>query len=52
MSFLIVFLTLFGIATVSFGAALIYIPAGVIAAGVGMILLAIVLVRGSGPDKP
>lgn len=52
MSFLIVFLFLLGIATVAYGTALIFIPAGVIAAGVGMILLAIVLVRGSGPDKP
>ena len=40
-----------GIAAVVTGAAMIYLPAGIIAGGLGLIALAIILIKGSGPDR-
>ena len=51
MSVLILLFLVLGIAAVVTGAAMIYIPAGIIAGGLGLIALAIILVKGSGPDQ-
>ena len=51
MSVLIVLFLLLGIAGVVTGAAMIYVPAGVIAGGFGLIALAIILVRGYDRDQ-
>ena len=40
-----------GLAAVSVGAGIIYLPAGIIAAGVGLVALSFLLSRGSGPDN-
>lgn len=40
-----------GLAAVSVGAGMIYLPAGIIAAGVGLVALSFLLSRGSGPDN-
>jgi hypothetical protein len=40
-----------GLAAVSAGAGMIYLPAGIIAAGVGLVALSFLLSRGSGPDN-
>ena len=52
MSVLIILFFLLGIAAVVTGAAMIYLPAGIIAGGLGLIALAIILIKGSGPDRP
>lgn len=51
MSVLIVLFLLLGIAAVVTGAAMIYMPAGIIAGGIGLIILAIILVRGYDNDR-
>ncbi|MBR6115463.1 MAG: hypothetical protein IKQ10_09890 [Oscillospiraceae bacterium] len=51
MSVLIILFFLLGIAAVVTGAAMIYMPAGIIAGGLGLIALAIILIKGSGPDR-
>ena len=51
MSVLIILFFLLGIAAVVTGAAMIYLPAGIIAGGLGLIALAIILIKGSGPDQ-
>ena len=51
MSVLIILFFLLGIAAVVTGAAMIYLPAGIIAGGLGLIALAIILIMGSGPDR-
>ena len=51
MSVLIILFFLLGIAAVVTGAAMIYMPAGIIAGGLGLIALAVILVKGSGPDR-
>ena len=40
-----------GLTAVSVGAGMIYLPAGIIAAGVGLVALSFLLSRGSGPDN-
>ena len=40
-----------GLSAISVGVAMIYLPAGIIASGVGLVALSFVLSRGSGPDK-
>ena len=39
-----------GLAAISIGAGMIYLPAGIIAAGVGLVALSFILSRGSGPE--
>lgn len=51
MSVLIILFFLLGIAAVVTGTAMIYMPAGIIAGGLGFIALAVILVKGSGPDR-
>lgn len=51
MSVLIILFFLLGIAAVVTGAAMIYLPAGIIAGGLGLIALTIILIKGSGPDR-
>ena len=41
---------LVGLTAISVGVGLIYLPAGIIAAGVGLVALSFILSRGSGPD--
>lgn len=43
---------LVGLTAISVGVGMIYLPAGIIAAGVGLVALSIILSRGSGPEKP
>ena len=38
-----------GLTAISFGAGIIYLPAGIIAAGVSLVVLALILSRGSDP---
>ena len=40
-----------GLAAISAGVGMIYLPAGIIAAGVGLVALSFILSRGSGPDN-
>ena len=41
---------LLGLAAISVGVGMIYLPAGIIAAGVGLVALSFILSRGSGPE--
>ncbi|MBQ6536032.1 MAG: hypothetical protein IJI40_04570 [Firmicutes bacterium] len=41
---------LLGLTAISVGVGMIYLPAGIIAAGVGMVALSFILSRGSGPE--
>lgn len=41
-----------GLTAISVGVGLIYLPAGIIAAGVGLVALSFILSRGSGSEKP
>ena len=43
---------LLGMAAISVGVGLIFLPAGIIAAGVGLVALSFILSRGSGPETP
>ena len=43
---------LLGLSAISVGVAMIYLPAGLIASGVGLVALSFILSRGSGPDNP
>ena len=43
---------LLGLSAISVGVAMIYLPAGLIASGVGLVVLSFILSRGSGPDNP
>ena len=51
MSVLIILFFLLGIAAVVTGTAMIYMPAGIIAGGVGLIVMAIVLAKGYDSDQ-
>lgn len=51
MSVFIVLCFVLGLAAVTAGAALIYLPAGIITGGLGLIFLALILARGSGSDR-
>ena len=42
---------LLGLSAISVGVAMIYLPAGLIASGVGLVALSYILSRGSGPDN-
>ncbi|MBQ3424455.1 MAG: hypothetical protein IJH38_04565 [Clostridia bacterium] len=41
---------LLGLTAISVGVGMIYLPAGIIAAGVGLVALSFILSRGSGPE--
>ena len=41
---------LLGLTAISVGVGMIYLPAGIIAAGMGLVALSFILSRGSGPD--
>jgi len=43
---------LLGLAAISVGMGMIYPPAGIIAAGVGLVILSIILARGTAPETP
>ena len=47
---LVALLFLMGLAVISAGVGMIYLPAGIIAAGVGLMALSIILSRGGVPD--
>lgn len=47
---LVALLFLMGLAAISAGVGMIYLPAGIIAAGVGLVALSIILSRGGVPD--
>lgn len=47
---LVALLFLMGLAAISSGVGMIYLPAGIIAAGVGLVALSIILSRGGVPD--
>jgi len=51
MSVLIVLFFLIGLAAVAVGTAMISLPAGIIAGGVGLIVMAIVLAKGYDSDQ-
>lgn len=42
---------LLGLTAISVGVGVIYLPAGIIAAGVGLVALSFILSRGSAPEK-
>lgn len=42
---------LFGLCCISFGVGMLCLPAGIIAAGLGLIALSIILSKGSAPDN-
>lgn len=42
---------LVGLTAISVGVGLIYLPAGIIAAGVGLVALSFILSRGNGPES-
>ena len=42
---------LLGLCAISAGVGMIYLPAGIIAAGVGLVALSFILSRGNDPDK-
>ena len=41
---------LLGLTAISIGVGMVYLPAGIIAAGVGLVALSFILSRGSGPE--
>ena len=41
---------LLGIAAISVGVGMIYLPAGIVVAGMGLVALSFIISRGSGPD--
>lgn len=48
---LVALLFLLGLSAISAGVGMIYLPAGIIAAGVGLVALSFILSRGSAPEK-
>lgn len=42
---------LLGLVAIAVGVGMIYLPAGIIAAGVGLVALSFILSRGSAPEK-
>lgn len=48
---IVILALLLGLCCIAVGSAMIYLPAGIIAAGVGLVALATLLSKGSGPDK-
>ena len=49
---MIAFLFIIGLLCIAAGVGLIFYPAGIIALGAGLIALAVLLSRGTPPDKP
>ena len=49
---IVIFSFLLGLSAISVGVAMIYLPAGIIASGVGLVALSFILSRGSDPDNP
>ncbi len=52
MAVLVLIFFLLGSAAVSFGAGLIYLPAGIITGGVALVILALMLVIAAGGKNP
>lgn len=52
MAVLVLIFFLLGSAAVSFGASLIYLPAGIITGGVALVILALMLVIAAGGKNP
>lgn len=48
---LVALLFLLGLTAISVGVGMIYLPAGIIAAGVGLVALSIILSRGGAPEN-
>ena len=47
----VIFAFVLGLVAIAVGVGMIYLPAGIIAAGVGLVALSFILSRGSAPEK-